>query len=38
MHGYERCGEDFSYDDDELYAWLHAIERQNERRISQPRK
>lgn len=31
MHGDERCGKDFSHDNDKLYARLHAIERQDER-------
>ena len=31
MHGHEGCREDFSYNDDELYAWLHAIECKNTR-------
>ncbi len=38
MHGHEGGPEDWSYDHHELYVGLHAIQRQNERRVLEPRQ
>lgn len=33
MHGHARCTENWSNDDNELHARMHAFERQNQERV-----